>query len=633
MARWRTRLGLLTACVAVGALAACGGDNQSSGTSAAPADVAAFKDLGSPYRVGTPQRGGTLRAGVTEILLTDGLDPTGEYAEFQLHRIMLRPLLGYRGTAGPVGNELIPDLAESLPEVSADGLTYTFRLRDGVRFAPPVNRPITSQDVKYAIERIGKPGFAQYPKYYTPIKGFQEFMDGKATTIPGISTPDERTIVFTLTKPKGDFPYALSLPASAPIPAEVARCHDRPGEYGRYQVASGPYMIEGSDRLDISSCAAQKPLSGFDPLSKLTLVRNPSYDPATTEPGTRPDYVDRIEITVDANASDTLAKVARGELDISLDRPPPADLRGLLADPATRPHVRVDSADTIWALIFNLTQPPFDDVHVRRAMNLAMDLEGIQRAWGGPIAGNIATDIVADTNLSNRLPTAHYQPLQKAPFEGDLEAAKAEMRKSRYDRDKDGVCDAPACRHILVINRNTPTGRGMAPIIRHSATGIGLDLTIRSLPVAVSFAAVSTPSKPFGMAANVGFFRDYPDPSGFFVALDGRVIVPRGNFINISLTGITPAKAAEAGVTLPKGERVPSIDADIDACVPLSGQERLDCWEKLDRKVMETIVPAVPLLDATRVRVIGPSVTAYDLAQAVTDTAFDRIAVDPAKQR
>ena len=101
--------------------------------------------------------------------------------------------------------------------------------------------------------------------YFPVIKGFSAYGKGEAKSISGIKTPNAKTIVFTLTEPTGDFLMRLALPATGPIPQEVAKCFEgKPGAYGRYVISSGPYMIEGSDALNISSCNAMKPISGFD---------------------------------------------------------------------------------------------------------------------------------------------------------------------------------------------------------------------------------------------------------------------------------------------------------------------------------------------------------------------------------
>ena len=189
---------------------------------------------------------------------TDGLDPTGEYFQYGmgiLSNLLVRTLVGYNHVAAPAGNVLVPDLATSVPAPTDGGKTYTLRLKDGVRFGPPVSRPVTSGDVRYALERLARPhNGAEYGFYYSVIAGFDAYSAGKATTISGIETPDARTIVFHLTAPAGDFLYRLAMPAAAPIPVEVARCFEgKVGRYGKDIVSTGPYMIEGADKVGASS--------------------------------------------------------------------------------------------------------------------------------------------------------------------------------------------------------------------------------------------------------------------------------------------------------------------------------------------------------------------------------------------
>ena len=171
---------------------------------------------------------------------------------------MIRTLVGYNHVAGPAGNVLVPDLATSVPKPTGGGTTYAFHLKHGVRFGPPVGRAITSADVRYAMERIGRPkDGAEYAFYYSPIAGFDAYAAGKAKSISGISTPNKSTIVFHLTRPTGDFLYRLAMPATGPIPAEVARCFEgQAGRYGKDVVTTGPYMIAGADKVDASSCSS-----------------------------------------------------------------------------------------------------------------------------------------------------------------------------------------------------------------------------------------------------------------------------------------------------------------------------------------------------------------------------------------
>ena len=120
----------------------------------------------------TPEKGGVLRTAISDFGFTNGFDPTGEYVAVAigLYGAMERTLMGTKHIAGPPGNELVPDLAEAPPEISSDGLKYTFKLKPGVKWAPPLNRDVTSADVAYAFQRINTaPMVAQYASYYTGV--------------------------------------------------------------------------------------------------------------------------------------------------------------------------------------------------------------------------------------------------------------------------------------------------------------------------------------------------------------------------------------------------------------------------------------------------------------------------------
>jgi peptide/nickel transport system substrate-binding protein len=632
--RWIARAGLaaLAAAAAIGA-AACGGDSDSASTSGGDDDLAAvISSLGGPVSFGEPARGGTFRIANTAFANSAGFDPTGEYYvnAWAIYRnLMLRPLVSYRFTAGERGDELVPDLATELPEVSSDGLTYTFTIKEGVAFGPPVNRKVTARDVAYAFERIATPSVAAgYAFYYTPIEGFTEFSEGTADAISGIATPDDRTITFTLTQPVGDFLYRLALPAAAPIPEEVARCHTQAAEYGRYVISTGPYMIEGADDLDISSCASQEPIAGFDPTTGLDLVRNPSYDPATDDTAIRQSFPDRFEFSVNTNLANIFDQIERGELEGSFETPTTAVLRRYLRDPDDRARLRVNSGDSIWFAVMNLTTPPFDDVHVRRAMNIVMDLEGILRAWGGPVQGTLSQSVIPRSMLPEV--GEDFQPFQRPPFAGDVEAARAEMARSRHDSDKDGRCDAPACDGVIDLNQNLPPWSTIGPIVAQSAAQIGVGLETRAASLNTVTNVLGTTARRTPFSTSGGWIKDYADPSTFFAIYDGRNITPNGNIV-FSLVGVTQDREEELGITVPPGG-VPSIDADIEACQPLSGQARADCWAGVDRKLVEEIAPQITLLDATATHPIGPAVTSWDYDQSSGQTALAHVAVDPSLQ-
>jgi ABC-type transport system substrate-binding protein len=360
---------------------------------------------GEEPAAGQPQRGGTLVWEREEFGFTNGFDPTGEYlgsAWGIMHNLLLRPLMNYKHVGGQEGNEVVPDLAADMPKVSGDDRTYTFTLKDGVMFGPPVDREVTSKDVLYAFERIGTESLvAQYGFYYDDlIEGLADFKAGKAKQISGIETPNDKTIIFHLTEPTGDFLFRMAMPATAPIPEEVGKCFTKAGEYGRFFISSGPYMIEGSEDLDISSCKAMKPISGYDPTKQLALVRNPNYEQSTDE--YRENWIDRWEQVINTNTNDLEQRVITGENDF-VYTPTPQTIRKFVTDPELKPRLQVDPGDRTWYLMLNAAEPPFDDIHVRKAANLVMDKDGLRRAWGGPTQGDIATHIVPDVMLQGLL--------------------------------------------------------------------------------------------------------------------------------------------------------------------------------------------------------------------------------------
>ena len=596
---------------------ACSGDSSSSG-------VEQKGSTGGVYRVGYQGSFG----------FTDGFDPSGEYLNTAwaiYSNLLVRTLVGYNHVAGPAGNELVPDLATEVPEPTDGGLTYTFHLKKGIKFGPPLSRAITSDDVLYSMERIANHNVAaQYGFYYTPvIEGMSDFAAGTAGSIAGIDTPDDRTIVFHLTEPTGDFLYRMAMAAAGPIPREVGKCFEQAGQYGRYVIASGPYMIEGSDDMDVSSCKTIEPVSGFNPNEKLVLVRNPDYDPATDSPDAREALPDGFEFTLNSNVKDIYDKVANNELEDELAKPPAQVLRKYYTDSTLKPLLKQNSSDSTWYVSFVLTEPPFDDVHVRRAVNFVMDKEGIQRAWGGPVAGDIATHVMPPS-ITGGHPTAdEYDPYASDGSTGDVAAANAEMKLSRYDTNKDGLCDASVCENVLHFTRNTSPWTNMEPVEESSLAKIGITLQERELDD--FYTPWTNVSKSSPIASGGGWGKDYADPSTFEGTLFHSTSISRTGNTNTSLVGLTPeiAQQIDAPGNL---AGVSSVDADIERCSKLLGDERVDCWVDLDEKLTEDVVPWVPFMWPFTNNVISETVTRWDFDQFSAATAYAHVAVDESRQ-
>ena len=584
-------------------------------------------------------KGGVYRTATEDFGFTGSFDPTGEYLGLAwgfYSDLLLRTLVTYKHIAGTAGDTLVPDLATSVPTPTDNGLTYTFTLKPGIKFGPPFNRPITSKDIAAAFQRINtKALVAEYGFYYNGVINGIDLQASSATTpVSGIETPDDQTIIFHLAKPTGDFLYRTAMPATAPFPTEWLSCFTKAGDYGRDIVSSGPYMIAGADKVDKSSCSSIQPMSGFDPTKKLNMVRNPSYDASTDSPTVRENNLDGVSIVIDTDTADIYNKVQSGELDGTLGgSPPPEVLQKYATDPTLKPQLHTNAGDRTWYVFMNLLVPPFDDLHVRKAVSFIMPKADMLTSAGGPISGQIATHIFPPTVLP--FPDSTYDPYPSAGHNGDVTAAKAEMKQSKYDSNGDGSCDATVCKNVLFINRNITPFSDYTPLITQALSQIGIQLKPRELDTGTAYTTVAVVKNLIPIGANAGWGKDYADPFTFVGPLFGSEGIICSGESNYSELGMTAAQAKECGVTAQynaatasNGGTFPSIDTDEAACQALTGDARNACWVNLDKKLMEQVVPWVPYRWASVITVVNKSVTKWEFDQFAGVISFCHIAVN-----
>ena len=382
-------------------------------------------------------------------------------------------------------------------------------------------------------------------------------------------------------------------------------------------------MIEGADKLDASSCTTLKPISGFDGQTRLNLVRNPNYDPKSDSKAARESLPDRFEFTIDANVSDIVARIAAGELeDVNSASIPPQTLRRYSQSSELRPYLHLHPGDLTDYLTMNLTQPPFDDIHVRRAMNWVMDKTAMVQAWGGPVMGKVANHIAPDTLFGNQL--AEFAPYRTPGDHGSVAKAKGAMKGSKYDTKGDGTCSASACKNVLLLTDKNAVDTKLSPVVQAAAAKIGITFTVRQ--VAGAYPLLQTTAKNVPIGQFPGWGKDYADPLTFFNPLfDGRTIIPTGN-VNYALVGLTPARAKGLGLT-GNVNGIPSVDAQLDRCTAATGQARLTCYENVDRYLMQKVVPWVPYLWQYTAHITGPTVTKWEYDQFSGGIAYAHVVV------
>ena len=272
----------------------------------------------------------------------------------------------------------------------------------------------------------------------------------------------------------------------------------------------------------------------------------------------------------------------------------------------------------------NLTQPPFDDVHVRKAMNWIVDKAALQKAWGGPIPGAIATHIVPPVLYNNGL--AEYDPYSTPNNAGDRAKAAAEMKQSKYDPGKTGKCTASACKGVL-HDRGHPRRRQprWSRSSQADAAKIGITFTVRSINGA--YPTIQTPSKniPFSRAPGVGQGLRRP------VHVLRRAVRLEGDHqagnTNYSLVGITPAISARRSARRATSPTSRASTPTSTPAAPSSAQARTTCWENLDKKLMTQVVPWVPYLWPNNVFIVGPNVTHWNYDQFTDGPAYSSVSV------
>ena len=361
-------------------------------------------------------RGGTLRVLSEDDI--DALDTAVIYTPqgVAIGRAYARSLYGYNLYGPPEKRaDPVPDIASGPAQVSADRRTYTFTLRPGVRYAPPVDREITAQDFITAIERFyvkdtGSPG----SQWANLIAGATAFGAGEADTISGLAAPDPHTLRITLDRPADDFLSMLARPNFAPVPKEHADNYGVGKRYDGHVVGSGPYK-----------------LAIYVPDETVVLDRNPHWDPATDP--LRKAWVDRIQIKLNIRVSSIQRAIDRGTADLSLtSHVNAAQVPTLRADPERSGRLSVEPSGCQVFLVLG-THPgagAISDVRVRRAVNYAIDKDAyrdaLARRYGGH--GELASTILAPTSLG-------YQPYDLYPTpggRGDPAKAKALLAEAGY---------------------------------------------------------------------------------------------------------------------------------------------------------------------------------------------------------
>ncbi|GAA1641585.1 ABC transporter substrate-binding protein [Kribbella alba] len=253
------------------AVAACGSPSSNSGSNGGsnvqPGETQVKAT--DPTAVGpAPAIDGSKNGGTVTVLsdvTPDTFDPTNIYYVDgnQIGKLMYRALTQYKLDPKSGKPTLVPDLAADLGTKSADGLTWTFKLKTGIKYDD--GTPVKAEDYAYAIKR----SFAHDLYDAGPTYQIQFFKDGEKYKGPygaggdnysGVETPDDSTLVIHLAKKFDDMPFYAAFPLFAPIP----KARDTKKNYEQRPATTGPYKV-----------------ASYTPGTELKLVKNTNWDPKT----------------------------------------------------------------------------------------------------------------------------------------------------------------------------------------------------------------------------------------------------------------------------------------------------------------------------------------------------------------
>ncbi|MFF0344587.1 ABC transporter substrate-binding protein [Kribbella sp. NPDC004875] len=418
MARRRLAAFSLAAAASI-ALAACSGGGTTpsgSGTSTA----------------GTPVTGGTLNLlGSGDV---DYMDPNVSYYSvgYMNLRMWSRQLFTYPADPGKDNTDPVADLATEIPTtanggISADGKTYTIKIRPGAKWNTTPARAVTAEDMVRGVKRTANPvqPFGGIPDYASLLVGYQSFLDGfsKApktiagikdyidkTPLPGVVAKDASTVEFHLVHPATYFVGMLTLTAFSPAPVESLNYLPISTELGNHYPSDGPYKVDS-----------------WVPTKSISYSRNPAWDPASDP--VRKAYVDKILVneTVAQDSIQQQLQTGTPTADLEFDiGPPPSQLPALIAkkDPGLNLGLTASSNPYV---VYNTASPnnnkALANVKVRQAISYAINRDHILQVIGGPTINPPLTHVLPDNILGSK---------QNDPYPYNVDKAKQLLQEAGF---------------------------------------------------------------------------------------------------------------------------------------------------------------------------------------------------------
>lgn len=379
---------------------------------------------------------------------------------------------------------LTPDIAESY-EISDDGLVYTFKLREAARFQD--GKPIRADDFKWSFERACDPATRSHTAdtYMGDIIGCRDKLQGVATEVEGVVVVDDLTLQLIIDEPKGFFLAKMTYPTAYVLDRKNVE-NGGPSWFVQPN-GSGPFMVEEVSIND----------------GVIILVKNENYyrDPQP--------ILDRVVYLINApvramtgyeqgigDTGVTYDATEIGTSDLSVATDP--------NNPLSQEFVSVNSL-SIFYIGFNVNKPPFEDVKIRQAFNLALDKQRIVKlAFQGAVP-------VANGIVPFNMPG--YENPDLSDYEFDPERAFDLIADSSYG----DVSELPEIT-LHVAGSGSTVGPVVESVIESYRAILGIDVAVEQSPWAEFLGDLNGPEPSYQMY-QLGWVADYPDPQNFLEVL------------------------------------------------------------------------------------------------------------------
>ncbi len=469
-----------------------------------------------------------------------GFDPVGVHDLYSAHvnTSIFETLYTYDYLASPA--KLVPKTAAALPEVSADGLTYTIKVQKGIYFADdPVfkgkKRELTAADYAYSFKRLLDPSLRSPNSWLLDgrILGMDAVLEQAKKTgkfnydahIAGIQTPDRYTLVLRLTAPDQNFPMLLAhQPASAMAREVIEKYRDKAGFVMGRPIGTGPYI-----------------LTRWTPGSRIVLKANPNYrgfvwdfKPSSAEDqkivdvmkGKNMPQVGVVDIQVMEESQSRWLSFVKDEADLLVldgDLSVQALKDGALKPELAKKGIQMSRiADPSLDYHYWNMQNPIvggfskEKIALRRAMAMAYSADNQIKILMNGDAQKLQSPIP--------MGVAGYDPNYKSSIPYSVKAANLLLDRYKYNVGANGWRTLPNGKPLtieLTLSGNTTRSQQNAEFWKKTLDSIKIKMTTKSMPFAEALKAEKQCKTMFKASA---WIADYPDADNFMQLFYGKNI-------------------------------------------------------------------------------------------------------------